>query len=135
MSPKPRGLMGSIIQKIVSLIMLVRLVLNSSLYKLSLFHTATIKYTNIVYIMGLLFMLFILLIANNYLINDLPAIETTWLNIALCIVITISSMLFYPFRHFTRTNINGQDVIAYKYRLFFNNASNKKIHKVFVLKH
>ena len=78
MSPKPRGLMGSIIQKIVSLIMPVRLVLNSSLYKLSLFHTATIKYTNIVYIMGLLFMMFILFIANNYLINDLPPIETTW---------------------------------------------------------
>lgn len=132
MSPKPTGVMRSIIQKIMSLIVSLRIVLNFILYKLSLFHTATIKYTNIVYIIGLLF---ILLIANSYLINDLPAIETTWLNIALCILITISSMLFYPFRHFTRTDINGHDVIAYKYRLFFNNSSNKKIYKVFVLKH
>ena len=135
MSPKPTGVMRNIIQKFMSFVVPLKIAFNSLLYKLSLFHTATIKYTNIVYIMGLLFMMFILFIANNYLINDLPPIETTWFNIAFCILITISSMLFYPFRNFTRTDINGKDVIAYKYRLLFNNSSNKKIYKVFVLKH
>jgi hypothetical protein len=130
MSPKPAGLMQIIIQELMYLKIPVRIALNSCMYKISLFHTATIKYTYIVYIMGLLFFLLFLLIADNYLINDLPGNEITWLNFAMCIMITISSLLFYPFGNFTRTKINGQDVIAYKYRFFFNNASNKIINKV-----
>jgi len=133
-SPKQIGVMR-IIEKIKALIAPPRIALNSILYKLSLFQTAHTKYTNIIYIISILCMLFILLIANNYLINDLPVIQTTGLNITFCILITVSSILFYPFRHFSKIDINGQDIIAYKYRLFFNNTSNKKMYRIFALEH
>lgn len=131
-SPKKPGIMY-ILQKVTILINYLRTIFNGILYKASLFQSTNYKYTPIIYLTSVLFTLSIILVTVDYFISNLSVIETTGINITFGILIVITAILFYPVRHFGKTDINGKDVIAYKYRVFFNNTSNKKMYQLFVL--
>ncbi len=131
-SSKKPGILH-ILQKITILINRLRTMFNVILYKVSLFQSTNYKYTPIIYVISVLFILSITVVTGHYFISNLSATQTTGLNITFGILIAITSILLYPVRHFGRTDINGKDVLAYKYRVFFNNMSNKKMYQVFVL--
>lgn len=42
-------------------------------------------------------------------------------------------MITYPVGYFGKIDINGKDIVAYKYRIFFNSISNRKIYNIFAL--
>ncbi len=111
----------------------LRTTFSSILYKLSLLQSTNYKYVPIIYFISLLFMSPILLIAGHYFISDLSLMQTIYLNVTFCILITITAILAYPVRRFGKIDINGRDVLAYKYKVFFNNVSNKKMYQVFAL--
>lgn len=132
-SPKPQGWLR-ILEKIAILTKPLRTMFSSVLYKLSLFQAANHKYIPFIYITSLLFMTPVLLIVEHYFINDL-SIETSYINVIFCISVLISAILAYPMKRFGKIDIYGRDVVAYKYRVFFNNMLNKKMYQVFALEH
>jgi hypothetical protein len=132
-SQKPRGMLR-ILEKIAIIIKPLRTMFSSILYKLSLFQAANHKYIPFIYITTLLFMTPILLLVEHYFINDL-SLETSYLNVIFCLSVLISAILAYPMKRFGKMDIYGRDIVAYKYRVFFNNTLNKKMYQVFALEH
>lgn len=70
---------------------------------------------------------------NSPLTSELSAIPTTIINLIFCAIITLLAMLTYPVCHFGLIDIDGKNIVAYKYQIFFNNLSNQKMYKIFTL--
>ena len=111
----------------------IRKIFISLLYKMSLFQATNYKYVPYIYMTGLSFLLPILLIIEHYLIDDI-SIETSYINIVFCMSLLISAILAYPVKRFGKIDIHGQDIVAYKYKVFFNNRLNKKMYQLFTPK-
>ncbi len=122
-----------ILQKVSIFINYLRTILNGVLYKVSLLQSTNYKYTPIIYFISVLLILSTMLVTLHYFISSLSTIQTTGLDIMFGILIAIIAILFYPVRHFGKTDINGKDILAYKYRVFFNNTSDKKMYQLFAL--
>ena len=55
------------------------------------------------------------------------------LNFVYCAIITVLATLTYPACHFGLIDIDGTNIVAYTYQVFFNNLSNQKMYKIFTL--
>ena len=74
-------------------------------------------------------------LVNSSLTSEVSAVPTAILNLIFCAVITILAILTYPICHFGLIDIDGKNIVAYKYQVFFNNLSNQKMYKIFTLQH
>jgi len=126
---------GRIFNRISAFINPVTCWINNILYKASLIqsshHRQTKKLYHVVVIASVLSLLFI----NSLLSAKLPDILMTAINIFLCVLVTTMSVIMYPGGSFGKIDISGKNIVAYKYKVFFNNLSNKKLHNVFTMQH
>jgi hypothetical protein len=72
---------------------------------------------------------------NTSLSMYLSPLSIALINCAFCALITALATLAYPVYDFELIDIDGKNVIAYKYQAFFNSLSNKKLYKIFALQY
>lgn len=72
---------------------------------------------------------------NSNLSIHLSPLSIALINCAFCALITALATLAYPVYDFELIDIDGKNVIAYKYQAFFNSLSNKKLYKIFALQY
>lgn len=74
-------------------------------------------------------------LVNTSLSEHLSPLSIAVINCAFCALITGLATLAYPVYDFELIDIDGKNVIAYKYQAFFNSLSNKKLYKIFALQY
>lgn len=99
-------------------------------YKIDLFLSLNEKFAKLLY----LFIFFCTLVSvNSYLSQFLTRPLFIFFNIICCLSVLILINLVFPVRSFGKLDIYGKNIVAYKYRVFFNNISNKKMYYLFSL--
>ncbi|GAB4169686.1 MAG: hypothetical protein Tsb006_7610 [Rickettsiaceae bacterium] len=99
-------------------------------YKTNIFLSTNYKFTKILYGIVLLSILWVI---NTYLMTNILPLYTAFFNITYCLSMVVVLSLICPAWTFGKTDIHGRNVVAYKYRVFFNNISNKKMYYVFAM--
>jgi len=109
--------------------------INNILYKASLIQSAHHKQTKKLYHALVVGSVMSLLLINSLISTHLPDILMTAINIFLCLLVTTMSIIMYPGGDFGKIDISGKNIVAYKYKVFFNSLSNKKMHNIFTMQH
>ena len=109
--------------------------INNIIYKASLTQSTHHKLTKQLYYVTIAISILSLILTNSVFHQDLsrPAIITA--NTLLCILLGTAALIMRPGGDFGKVDISGKNIVAYKYRVFFNNISNKKIHNIFTMQH
>ena len=113
---------------------LVRLI-NDGIYKLSLMQSAHHSLTKKLYyfIIGIILIGFWTI--DSLCLDAVSIISTIIVNIIFCLAITILAINAPPIENFSYIDITGKNIVAYSYKLFFNNTSNKKMYNIFLLQY
>lgn len=86
-----------------------------------------IEYSYII-LLPILFLIYFTL--NHKLTDDIDNIPTSLFDILFFILLSTIAIITYPIKSFVNKSINGTNSLAYTYRGFFNNISNKKMHDI-----
>jgi hypothetical protein len=79
-------------------------------------------------VLGLLFM-------NSLFSDQFSNFFVVSVNIILCALLATVAVIMHLGGNFGKIDISGKNIVAYKYKVFFNNLSNKKMHNVFTMQH
>jgi hypothetical protein len=77
----------------------------------------------------------ILFWAINFLLfrHLIPPIASAFLNVVSGILVIVIAIITYPIGDFGKIDISGKNIVAYKYKLFFNNHTNLRMLHVFTI--
>jgi hypothetical protein len=64
--------------------------------------------------------------------HKIPPVASAFINIVSGMAIIVAAIIIYPIGDFGKIDISGTNVVAYKYKLFFNNHANLKMLNVFI---
>lgn len=108
---------------------------NNLIYKASLIQSTHHRLTKKLYHVTVITAILALILMNTLLPehSSLSIIITT--NALLCLLLGTAAVIMHPGGDFGKIDISGKNIVAYKYRVFFNNLSNKKIHNIFTMQH
>lgn len=67
--------------------------------------------------------------------NEFSPISSTFINIIAGVIIVIFSIITYPIGDFRKIDITGRNIVAYKYKTFFNSSLNNIRLSVFSIQH
>ena len=109
--------------------------INDILYKASLIQSAHHRLTTKLYYLVIIASVLSLLFINSLFSDQLPHSLVITINIFLCVLLTTVAVIIHPGGNFGKIDISGKDIVAYKYKVFFNTLSNKKIHNIFTMQH
>jgi hypothetical protein len=70
---------------------------------------------------------------NSYLIYNVSSSYKLFLNILYCLSIGAIITLLNPVKKFGNIDIYGKNIVAYRYQIFFNSISNKKVYYIYAL--
>lgn len=72
---------------------------------------------------------------NSLFYQQFSFTSVVTLNTLLCSILGTAAVIMHPGGDFEKIDISGKNMIAYKYRAFFNNIANKKMHNIFIMQH
>lgn len=127
-----KGLMRYI-DKISSFMSPFQVAINNFIYKISLLQSSYYGLARKVYCFIVILVIVSFWTINSLFLHNIHAFSITFINTVFCLVITILAMITYPVGYFGKIDINGKGIVAYKYRIFFNSISNRKIYNIFAL--
>ncbi len=104
--------------------------LNIIFYKIDLFMVINKNIAKLAYFSIFFWTLWL---SNPYPSQILSYSFVMFFNISYVLTLLIFISLFLPVKDFGKIDIYGKNNVAYKYRLFFNNISNKKMYYLFKL--
>ena len=132
-SPKKEGMMMQLVDRLTTLTTPLFNTVNNFVYKIKLIQSTHNSLTRKLYYLIVIMALIGFWAVNSLFLNDISAISTTLINFVFCIAITVIAVAIHPVRHFGRIDITGRNIVAYKYKVFFNNLSNRKMYNIFTL--
>ncbi len=108
---------------------------NNLIYRASLIQLTHRRLTKKLYHVTVITAIVALILINTLLPehSSLSIIIAT--NALLCLILGTAAVIIHPGGDFGKIDISGKNIVAYKYRVFFNNLSNKKIHNIFTMQH
>jgi hypothetical protein len=127
------GEINKIFNKISSTINPITCWFNKIIYKASLIQSAHHRLTKKIYYVVMSSAIFCLIIMNYFLVNNLPLLLTVAGNLFLCLLVLVGIIIMRPLGDFGKIDISGKNIVAYKYKVFFNNQSNRKIYNIFTV--
>ena len=108
---------------------------NNVIYKSSLIQSTYHKQTKKLYYFILITTALSLIIINSVYYEHFSLTFIVTINTLLCTFLGAVAIVMHPDGKFGEIDISGKNIVAYKYRVFFNNLSNKKIHNIFTMQH
>ena len=103
------------------------------IYKITLLQSSHHNLAKKLYYFTILATASVFITTDLLFFDDISFPLATAINTILCLTITILTVVAYPASNFGKIDINGRNVVAYKYKVFFNNLSNKKIYNIFAM--
>lgn len=131
-SPKKEGMMQWV-DRLTTLATPLFNTVNNFVYKIKLIQSTHNSLTRKLYYLIIIMALIGFWAINSLFLNDISAISTTLINLVFCMAITVLAVAIHPVRHFGQIDITGKNIVAYKYKVFFNNLSNRKMYNIFTL--
>ena len=107
--------------------------ISNFIYKISLLQSSHHNLAKNLYYFTILVTLVSFWTTNFLFFNELSFRLVTVINALFCLTITMLAMVAYPVSNFGKIDINGRNIVAYRYKVFFNNMSNKKMYNIFAL--
>jgi hypothetical protein len=129
------GKFGKILRRINSIVNPITCWVNNIVYKASLIQSAHHRLTKKLYYIAMTAAIFSLITMNYLLLDKLPFLLVITSNVFSCLLLSIGTIIMRPLGDFGKIDISGENIIAYKYKVFFNNQSNKKIYNIFTVQH
>lgn len=109
--------------------------INNVIYKTSLIQSAHHELAKKIYYLVIAFSIMSLAVMNSLFYKQLSFSSIVALDALLCFILGIAAIIMHPGGDFEKIDISGKNMIAYKYRTFFNNISNTKMHNIFIIQH
>lgn len=109
--------------------------INNVIYKTSLIQSAHHQLAKKIYYFVITFSILSLAVMNSLFYQQFSFASLVILNTLLCFILGIAALIMHPGGDFEKIDISGRNMIAYKYRTFFNNITNKKMHNIFIIQH
>jgi hypothetical protein len=109
--------------------------ISSAVYQIRLLQSAHNVFSRKIYYLTVIATIAGFWFINSELTEQLPPLSIALINCIFCVAITILATLAYPSYDFEFIDIDGKNIIAYKYQAFFNSLSNKKLYKIFTLQY
>jgi hypothetical protein len=131
-SPKKEGML-KLVGICSNIISPIYNIMHDVVYKIRLLQSTHNSLSRKIYYLAVILTLLSFWFTDSKLIQDLSIIEMLLLNFMYCAAITILATLTYPACHFGLIDIDGKNIVAYTYQIFFNNLSNQKMYKIFTL--
>ncbi len=103
------------------------------IYKITLLQSSHHNLARKLYYFAILATASAFITTNFMFFDDISFLLATIINTILCLTVTILTVVAYPASNFGKIDINGRNIVAYKYKVFFNNLSNKKIYNIFAM--
>lgn len=110
-------------------------IVNNFVYKIKLIQSTYDSLTRKLYYLIVIIALIGCWAVNFLFFKNISTLSITLINIIFCIAITVIAVATHPVRHFGLIDITGKNLVAYKYKAFFNNLSNRKMYNIFTLQH
>ena len=108
---------------------------NNIIYKASLIQSTHHRLTKKLYYGVVVTAILSLILMNSLFYQESSLTLIVTANTLLCILLGAAAVIMHPGGDFGKIDISGKNIVAYKYRVFFNNISNKKIHNIFTMQH
>lgn len=109
--------------------------INNVIYKTSLIQSTHHQLAKKIYYFVIALSILSLAVMNSLFYQQFSFASIVILNTLLCSILGIAAMIMHPGGDFEKIDISGKNMIAYKYRTFFNNITNKKMHNIFIIQH
>lgn len=109
--------------------------LNDYFYRLKLAQSSNNSLSQKIYYLIIILTLSGFWATNSFLLDNASIFITIFTNLIYCAIISLLSALTYSAGYFGHIGIDGKNIVAYRYQVFFNNISNKKMYRVFKLLH
>lgn len=109
--------------------------INNVIYKASLIQSTHHRLTKRIYYLVVALAILSLILMNSLFYQRFNFTSIVTLNTLLCLILVTAAIIMHPGGDFEKIDISGKNMIAYKYRAFFNNISNKKMHNIFTMQH
>lgn len=110
-------------------------VIHDCAYKIRLLQSAHSTLSRKIYYVAVVMTILGFWATNSTAIEHFSPIAIALINCAFCAIITALATLAYPVYDFELIDIDGKNIIAYKYQAFFNSLSNGKMYKIFKLQY
>jgi len=130
--PKKEGML-KIVSICANIISPIYSIVHDAIYKIRLLQSTHNSLSRKIYYLAVILTLLSFWFIGSKLIQDLSLVEMFLLNFVYCAIITVLATLTYPACHFGLIDIDGTNIVAYTYQVFFNNLSNQKMYKIFTL--
>lgn len=108
---------------------------NNIIYKASLIQSTHHRLTKKLYYGVVALAILSLILMNSLFYQKFSLTAIVVANTLLCILLGTAAVIMHPGGDFGKIDISGKNIVAYKYRVFFNNISNKNIHNIFTMQH
>lgn len=109
--------------------------INNAIYKASLIQSTHHRLTKKLYYLVVTVAILSLILMNSLFYQQFSLTSIVTANTLLCVFLGTAAVIMHPGGDFGKIDISGKNIVAYKYRVFFNNISNKKIHNIFTMQH
>lgn len=109
--------------------------INNVIYKASLIQSTHYRLTKKLYYLVVALAVLSLILMNSLFYQQFSFTSIVTLNTLLCSILGTTAVIMHPGGDFENIDISGKNMIAYKYRAFFNNIANKKMHNIFIMQH
>ena len=109
--------------------------INNIIYKASLIQSTHHRLTKKLYYGVVVLGILSLVLMNSLFYQEFSLTAIVVANTLLCILLGTAAVIMHPGGDFGKIDISGKNIVAYKYRVFFNNISNKKLHNIFTMQH
>ncbi len=110
-------------------------IIHDCAYKIRLLQSAHNALSRKIYYIAVVMTMLGFWVTNSTLIEHFSPITIALINCTFCAAITALATLAYPVYDFELIDIDGKNVISYKYQAFFNSLSNRKMYKIFKLQY
>lgn len=120
-------------KKLPNLFKIVYSSLSNLVYKVTLLQSTHPSLAKKLYYFSITSVIILFWVVNFILLGHrIPPIASAFINIVSGLAVIVTAIILYPIGDFGKIDISGINVVAYKYKLFFNNYANLKMIGVFI---
>lgn len=107
--------------------------LNNLVYKVTLLQSTHPSLAKKLYYFSITSIIILFWVVNFMLLSHkIPSVASAFINVVSGIAVIVIAIILYPIGDFGKIDISGTNVVAYKYKLFFNNHANLKMISAFI---